>query len=233
MKFTLSWLKDHLETNAPVDELVLGLTDLGLEVESVDNPMKKLGHFVVGEIVQADQHPDADRLKVCKVSIGSNVQQIICGAPNARAGIKVVVAQPGDYIPGLDTIIKIGKIRGVESHGMMCSERELMLSDEHDGIIELNQDAIVGERYVDHCGALDIVIDIAITPNRPDALGVRGVARDLAAKGLGKLKPCEIKKIKGNIESPISINLSKDVISHDCPLFMGRYITGVKNHSYP
>ena len=233
MKFTLSWLKDHLETNASVDELVFGLTDLGLEVDSVNDPMQKLGHFVVGEIIQVDQHPDADRLKVCKVAIGSTVQQIICGAPNARSGIKVVVAQPGDYIPGLDTIIKIGKIRGVESHGMMCSERELMLSDEHDGIIELNQDAIVGDRYVDHCGTLDIVIDIAITPNRPDALGVRGVARDLAAKGLGKLKPCEIKKIKGNIESPISISLSTDVISHDCPLFMGRYIKGVKNHSSP
>ena len=233
MKFTLSWLKDHLETDAPIDELVLGLTDLGLEVESVDDPVKKLGHFVVGEIVEVDQHPDADRLKACKVAIGSALQQIICGAPNARIGIKVVVAQPGDYIPGLDTIIKVGKIRGVESYGMMCSERELMLSDEHDGIIELSQDAIVGGRYVDHCTDLDIVIDIAITPNRPDALGVRGVARDLAAKGLGKLKVTEIKKIKGSVKSPISINLSTDVISQDCPLFIGRYITGVKNHESP
>ena len=233
MKFTLSWLKDHLETDVTVDELVLGLTDLGLEVESVDDPIKKLGHFLVGEIVQADQHPGADRLKVCKVAIGSTSQQIICGAPNARAGVKVVVAQPGDYIPGLDRIIKVGKIRGVESHGMMCSERELMLSDEHDGIIELNRNAISGDRYVDHCGELDIIIDIAITPNRPDALGVRGVARDLAAKGLGKLKTSVIKKIEGTIESPISINLSKDVISQDCPLFMGRYIRGLKNHVSP
>ena len=233
MKFTLSWLKDHLETNVHVDKLVLGLTDLGLEVESVDNPVKKLGHFVVGEIVQADQHPNADRLKVCKVATGSTLQQIICGAPNARVGIKVVVAQPGDYIPGLDTIIKVGKIRGVESHGMMCSERELMLSDEHDGIIEVSQEAAVGDRYVDHCGELDIIIDIAITPNRPDALGVRGVARDLAAKGLGKLKPYEIKKTVGTIKSPISINLSEDVISQDCPLFMGRYITRLKNQTSP
>ena len=233
MKFTLSWLKDHLETKVPVDELVLGLTDLGLEVERVDDPIEKLGHFVVGEIVQADQHPDADLLKVCKVATGSTLQQIICGAPNARAGIKVVVAKPGDYIPGLDTIIKVGKIRGVESHGMMCSERELMLSDEHDGIIELNQDAVVGDRYVDHCDELDIVIDIAITPNRPDALGVRGVARDLAAKGLGRLKPYDIKKIKGTINSPISIKISTDVISQDCPLFMGRYIKGLKNYPSP
>ena len=233
MKFTLSWLKDHLETDVSVDELALGLTDLGLEVESVEDPLKKLGHFIVGEIVQADHHPDADRLKVCKVATGSTFQQIICGAPNARVGIKVVVAQPGDYIPGLDTIIKVGKIRGVESHGMMCSERELILSDEHDGIIELSQDAVVGDRYVDHCGESDIIIDIAITPNRPDALGVRGVARDLAAKGLGKLKPYEIKKIEGTIKSPISINLSKDVISQDCPLFMGRYITRLKNQTSP
>ena len=186
MKFTLSWLKDHLETSISVDELVSGLTDLGLEVESIDDPVKKLGHFVVGEIIQADQHPEADRLKVCKVATGNTLQQIICGAPNARTGIKVVVAQPGDYIPGLDTIIKVGKIRGVESQGMMCSERELMLSDEHDGIIEVAKDAEIGSSAAEALGLTDPIIDIAITPNRGDCLGIYGIARDLAAAGVGK-----------------------------------------------
>ena len=233
MKFTLSWLKDHLKTDMHVDDIVEALTDLGLEVESVSDPTKELNHFTVGEIVQAEQHPNADRLKVCKVATGDGCRQIICGAPNARTGIKVVVAHPGDYIPGLDTVIKVGNIRGVESYGMMCSERELMLSDEHDGIIELDSKALVGTKYVDQCNELDIVFDIAITPNRPDALGVRGVARDLAAKGVGELKLREIPRVKGSFNSPISIHLSEDVLNEDCPLFTGRYIKGVTNMESP
>ncbi len=233
MKFTLSWLRDYLKTDVDVDNLIFGLTDLGLEVESVTDPAKQISHFTVGEIVQADQHPNADRLKVCKVSTEDGLQQIICGAPNACVGKKVVVAKPGDYIPGLDTVIKVGKIRGVESRGMMCSEKELLLSEEHDGIIELDVEVPVGAKFIDHCDYLDIIIDIAITPNRPDALGVRGVARDLAAKGLGEFKARSIPKIKGTFKSPISVRLSEDVVGKDCPLFIGRYIKGVNNGQSP
>ena len=211
----------------------MALTDLGLEVESVKNPVKELDHFIVGEIVDVVKHPNADRLKVCHVSVGDGTWQIICGAPNARPGIKVVVAKPGDFIPGLKTSIKVGKIRGVESHGMMCSERELNLSDEHEGIIELDTEALVGAKYVDQCKDLHVLIEIAITPNRPDALGVRGIARDLAAKGLGTLKTREIRQVKGTFSSPISVQLNKDVITKDCPLFVGRYVKGVKNIQSP
>ena len=133
MKFTLSWLKDHLETDAPLDTILDALTDLGLEVEGVEDPAEALGAFTVGEVLAAEKHPDADRLRVCRVLTAKGEQQIICGAPNARAGIKVVVAQPGDYIPGIDTTIQVGKIRGIESHGMMLSEREMQLSDAHEG----------------------------------------------------------------------------------------------------
>ena len=192
MKFTLNWLKDHLDTEASLDEILDALTDLGLEVEGVDDPADRLGTFRIGYVKAAESHPDADRLRVCTVETHKGEQQIICGAPNARAGIKVVVAQPGDYIPGLDTTIQVGKIRGVESFGMMASERELELSDEHDGIIELPETAEVGQRYIDFAGMNDPTIEIAITPNRPDALGVRGVARDLAARGIGTLKPAGV-----------------------------------------
>ena len=137
MKFSIGWLKDHLETNASVDEIAEALTDLGLEVESISDPSETLKHFKVGEILSAEKHPQADKLKICLVATAEGDKQIICGAPNARPGIKVVVAQPGDYIPGLDTKIKVGKIRGVESFGMMCSEKELQISDEHEGIIEI------------------------------------------------------------------------------------------------
>jgi phenylalanyl-tRNA synthetase beta chain len=190
MKFTLSWLKDHLETEAGVAEIAAALTDLGLEVEAVEDPATALSGFALGRVVRAEKHPDADRLRVCQVETDRGMQQIICGAPNARDGITVVVAHPGSYIPGLDTTIQVGKIRGVESHGMMLSERELGLSDEHTGIVELPSGE-VGQSFVDWLARPTIpcastpVIEIAITPNRPDALGVRGVARDLAARGLG------------------------------------------------
>ena len=233
MKFTLAWLKDHLTTDAKLDDILSALTDLGLEVENFNDPAEKLKHFVVGKIIATETHPNADRLKVCKVLTDKGEKQIICGAPNARPGIKVVVAHPGYYIPGIDTTIKIGKIRGVESHGMMCSERELMLSDEHDGIIELKSEAEVGQKYIDFCDSLDTSIEIAITPNRPDALGVRGIARDLAAKGIGELKNKEVQSIKGTFSSPISVNIKPNVVLKDCPLFVGRHIKGVKNQESP
>ena len=201
MKFTLSWLEDHLDTTASVEEITYALTDLGLEVEGVEDRGEKLRDFTLGFVKSAEKHPDADRLRVCQVETDEGLQQIICGAPNARAGITVVIAKPGVYVPGIDTTIGVGKIRGIESFGMMASERELELSDEHDGIIELPS-GNVGDSFVDWLAEndpakVDPVIEIAITPNRPDALGVRGIARDLAARGLGKLKKRDCDVIKG------------------------------------
>ena len=176
MKFTLSWLKEHLDTTASVDEITYALTDLGLEVEGVEDRGAKLRDFTLGYVKSAEKHPDADRLRVCQVETDEGLQQIICGAPNAREGITVVIAKPGVYVPGIDTTIGVGKIRGIESFGMMASERELELSEEHDGIIELPS-GNVGDSFVDWLAAndpakVDPVIEIAITPNRPDALGV-------------------------------------------------------------
>ena len=237
MKFTLSWLKDHLETSASLDEILYALTDLGLEVEEVINPADALSDFTLGYVKKAEKHPDADRLRVCEVETDEGMKQIICGAPNAREGITVVVCKPGMYIPGLDLTIKVGKIRGVESHGMMASEKELELSDEHDGIIELPSGE-VGQKFVEWLAEndpakVDPVIDIAITPNRPDALGVRGIARDLAARGLGTLKPAKTAQVKGTFESPIKVTIDKDARTNGCEVFMGRLIKGVKNGPSP
>ena len=187
MKFTLSWLKSHLDTDASVADIAEALTDLGLEVEGIENPIEKLSAFTIGYVESAEKHPDADKLKICQVATKDGPTQIICGAPNAREGITVVIASPGTYVPGLDITIGVGKIRGVESFGMMCSEKEMELSEEHNGIIELPSGE-VGQTYTDWLAAndpskVDPVIEIAITPNRPDALGVRGIARDLAARG--------------------------------------------------
>ncbi|MEM9431465.1 MAG: phenylalanine--tRNA ligase subunit beta, partial [Pseudomonadota bacterium] len=227
------WLKDHLETEASLADILEALTDLGLEVEGAEDPTERLGAFRVGYVVAAEKHPDADKLKVCRVDTGGGAeQQIICGAPNARAGIKVVVAAPGDYIPGIDTTIQVGKIRGVESFGMMLSEREMELSDAHDGIVELPEDAEIGARYVDIIQS-DPVIDIAITPNRPDALGVRGVARDLAARGLGVLKPVDEVRLQGSFPCPIGVTIAPDLLEKGCPHFAGRVIRGVKNGPSP
>ncbi|WP_170601096.1 phenylalanine--tRNA ligase subunit beta [Ruegeria arenilitoris] len=236
MKFTLSWLKDHLDTDASVDEIVEALTDLGLEVEEVINPADKLKDFTLGYVKHAEKHPDADKLRVCKVDTDEGELQIICGAPNAREGITVVVCKPGMYIPGLDLTISVGKIRGVESFGMMASERELELSDEHDGIIELPSGE-VGQRFVDWLAEndptkIDPVIEIAITPNRPDALGVAGIARDLAARGLGKLKQRDYAPVPGDFESPIKVTIDDDTLD-GCPHFTGRLIRGVKNGPSP
>ncbi|MFT6931337.1 MAG: phenylalanyl-tRNA synthetase beta chain [Paracoccaceae bacterium] len=236
MKFTLSWLKEHLETTATLDEIVYALTDLGLEVEGVEDRAAKLADFTIGYVQSAEQHPDADRLRVCQVETDEGVKQIICGAPNARAGIKVVVAKPGVYVPGIDTTIGVGKIRGIESFGMMASEREMELSEEHDGIIELSSGK-VGDRFIDWLAEhdptkVDPVIEIAITPNRPDALGVRGVARDLAARGLGMLKPLEVTSVRGAFPCPIDVQIDADTLAA-CPVFFGRVIRGVKNGPSP
>ena len=233
MKFSLGWLKDHLETNASVGEIADALTDLGLEVESISDPSETLKHFKVGEILSAEKHPQADKLKICLVATSEGDRQIICGAPNARPGIKVVVAQPGDYIPGLDTKIKVGKIRGVESFGMMCSEKELQISDEHEGIIEIHGEAKVGQYYTELTDIKDPIIQISITPNRPDALGVRGIARDLQAKGIGSIIHQDIKPVIGTFDSPIKVTLNSNVSKKDCPLFIGRYFRNVHNGSSP
>ena len=236
MKFTLSWLKKHLETSATVDEIAEALTDLGLEVEGIENPAEKLRPFTIAKVKSAVQHPDADRLRVCVVETDEGEKQIVCGAPNARAGITVVLAKPGDYVPGIDVTLSVGKIRGVESHGMMASERELELSDEHDGIIELPSGEI-GQSFADWLSRndparVDPVIEIAITPNRGDALGVRGIARDLAARGLGKLRPCTVAPVEASFASPLNVSIDDDT-ADGCPVFYGRLIRGVKNGPSP
>jgi phenylalanyl-tRNA synthetase beta chain len=236
MKFTLSWLKKHLETSATVDEIAEALTDLGLEFEGIENPAERLRPFTIAKVKSVVQHPDADRLRVCVVETDEGEKQIVCGAPNARPGITVVLAKPGDYVPGIDVTLSVGKIRGVESHGMMASERELELSDEHDGIIELPSGE-VGQSFVDWLGKndparVDPVIEIAITPNRGDALGVRGIARDLAARGLGKLKPCTVTPVEASFASPVNVSIDDDT-ADGCPVFYGRLIRGVKNGPSP
>lgn len=237
MKFTLSWLKDHLDTTATLDEILYALTDLGMEVEDVTDRTARLAPFTLAKVLHAEQHPDADKLRVCRVLTDEGEKQIVCGAPNARAGITVVLCKPGDYVPGIDVTLGVGKIRGVESHGMMASERELELSDEHNGIIELPSGE-VGEKFVDWLAQnrpelVDPMIHIKITPNRPDALGVRGLARDLAARGLGTLKPLDIPAIKGGFPSPIAVNIAPELKAKGCPLFAGRLIRGVKNGPSP
>lgn len=234
MKFSLSWLKDYLETDASLDDIVKTLNAIGLEVEGVENPADALAPFKVAEVLSAEKHPDADKLKVCKVSDGTNEMQIVCGAPNARAGIKVVLGQPGDYVPGVDFTLKKAKIRGVESNGMMCSYKELELGDDHDGIIELDTDAPVGASFVDFAGLDDPVVEIAITPNRQDCLGVYGIARDLAAAGLGALKPLNTSAVEGTFDSDVSVSIDLGADNaHACPLFIGRKFTDVKNGPSP
>ena len=241
MKFTLSWLKDHLDTTATVDVLAEALTDLGLEVESVEDPTAQLGPFRICRVIEAVQHPNADRLRVCRVETfpdgpggRSEEVQVVCGAPNARTGLIGVFAPPGTHVPGTGVDLKPGNIRGVDSNGMLCSERELMLSDNHDGIIELPADAPLGARYIDWKGLNDPVIEIKVTPNRPDALGVHGIARDLAARGLGKLKPLLVEPFKGGaFAAPIAVHIAPELKAKGCPHFAGRLIRGVRNGPSP
>jgi len=234
MKFTLSWLKNHLETDASLDQIVDKLTMIGLEVEEVVDAAKDLSAFKVAHVVSAEQHPDADRLRVCIVDTGHEKIQVVCGAPNARTGMKGVFAPSGTVVPGTGMLLKPTKIRGVESNGMLVSEREMGMSDEHDGIIEVPQDTQVGTPFAEVVGLDDPMIEIAITPNRPDCLGVRGIARDLAAGGLGSLKPDTTKELDGKFDSPIGIDLKFDVDRADaCSGFAGCYVRGVKNGPSP
>ncbi|UNM06371.1 MAG: phenylalanine--tRNA ligase subunit beta [Holosporaceae bacterium] len=232
MKFTLSWLKEHLDTTRPLNDILETLTNIGLEVESVTNPADQFQGFQIAEILEAAPHPNADRLQVCKVNSGEKTLQIVCGAPNARAGIKVVLGLPGAYVPALDVTLKETKIRGVESFGMLCSAKELGLGEEHNGILEVAAAATVGKSYVAEYGIDDPVIDISVTPNRPDCLGVRGVARDLAAAGLGTLKPLSIPSVAGTFKSPLA--LKRDAaVADGCPHYMGRFLKGVQNKPSP
>ena len=233
MKFTLSWLKDYLETDASLDEILEKLTVIGLEVEEVIDSAEMLKDFTVAYVEEAEQHPDADRLRVCKVNTGSEVLQIVCGAPNARPGIKVVLAQNGSVIPTNGMVLKPTKIRGVESNGMMCSEREMGLSDEHDGIIELPEDAPIGAPFAPVLGLDDPVIDIAITPNRGDALGVYGVARDLAGAGIGNLKEKTPKEVPGTFDSPVDVILKEEGEDPICRMFTGVYVKGCQEWPKP
>lgn len=237
MKFTLSWLRDHLETEAPLEAILEALTDLGLEVEEVNDPAARLGAFRIARIREAVPHPDADRLRLCKVEVqgdkGIDEVQVVCGAPNARTGLVGVFAPVGTHIPGTGVDLKPGVIRGQASNGMMCSERELELSDDHDGIIELPQDAPLGMRYIDYAGLNDPMIYVKITPNRPDALGVRGIARDLAARGLGTLKPLAVEPVAGAFDCPIRVEIDAALRDKGCPHFAGRIIRGVRNGPSP
>jgi phenylalanyl-tRNA synthetase beta chain len=233
MKFTLSWLKHHLETDASLSEIGERLTALGLEVEDIHDPAKDLAGFIVGHVIAAEKHPNADRLRVCKVETGLETLQVVCGAPNARAGLKVILARPGTFIPATGDVLKKGKVRDVESQGMMCSWRELKLGEDHDGIAELAADIPAGARLIDIV-SFDPVIEISVTPNRADCLGVRGIARDLAASGMGILKPLDTSAVPGTYPSPISIRLDfPPEAGSACPLFVGRVIRGVKNGDSP
>ena len=261
MKFTLAWLKEHLETEAALPEILDALTDLGLEVEGVDDPAERLGAFTICRVIEAVQHPNADRLRLCRVEAWPNGAdqpseevQVVCGAPNARTGLIGAFAAPGSFIPkwmeddrakGVDAAtleanftagkydLKKGVVREVASNGMLCSEAELLLSDDHDGIIDLPEDAPLGMRYIDYVGANDPTIEIAITPNRPDALGIDGIARDLAARGLGTVIPREAEPVAGSFPCPIGVTIEPELLDRACPVFCGRLIRGVKNGPSP
>ena len=230
MKFTLSWLKNHLDTQASVDEIAAKLNAIGLEVEGIENPAQKLSAFRIARVLTAAPHPQADKLQVLSVDAGDGPQQVVCGAPNARAGLVGVFGAPGAVVPSNGMELKIAAIRGVESHGMMCSSRELELGDEHDGIIELPADAPVGARYIDWAKLDDAVFDVAVTPNRQDCMGVHGIARDLAAAGLGTLKPLVVPHFVGSGPSAVAIRIDD---SEGCPAFYGRTISGVSNGAIP
>jgi phenylalanyl-tRNA synthetase beta chain len=234
MKFTLAWLKQHLDTKAKVPEIADTLTRIGLEVEQMFDPATALAAFRVAEVIKCEKHPNADKLSVCEVDTGKERLQVVCGAPNARAGMKGVFAPVGSYLPGSGLALTKAKIRGVESFGMLLSERELERSDEHTGIIELDPRAKVGSAAAAALGLDDAVIEVAITPNRPDCLGVRGIARDLAAAGLGKLTKDAVEPVKGSFANPIAIKLEFDKESANaCPVFAGRLVRGVRNGPSP
>ena len=232
MNFTLSWLKDHLETDATLDEICIRLTQIGLEVEDVDDKAA-FKPFVIAKVLSAEKHPQADRLKVLSVDTGvGKPVQVVCGAPNARAGLIGAFAAPGTYVPGIDVTLAVGNIRGVESHGMMCSEKELQISDSHDGIIELPEDAPVGTSYAAYAHLDDPMIEINLTPNRPDCTSIHGIARDLAASGLGTLKtlPTPSFAVEGETTVKVKLDLDDEKL---CPGFALRLVRGVRNGPSP
>jgi phenylalanyl-tRNA synthetase beta chain len=236
MKFSLSWLRQYLETDKSVEELSISMTAIGLEVESIEDPAVKLAPFHIAHVIEAKQHPNADKLRLCIVDTGEGHMQVVCGAPNARTGLKGVFAPSGSTIPGTGSKLKPTKIRGVESNGMLCSEREMGLSDDHEGIIDLPEDAPIGQPFATYMGLDDPLFDIAITPNRADCLGVSGIARDLAAAGMGRFIEPDVTAIPGTFKSPLGVRLEFDVANdhaQPCPLFVGRYIRGVKNGASP
>jgi phenylalanyl-tRNA synthetase beta chain len=234
MKFTLTWLKEHLETDASLEAILDKLNAIGMEVEKVDDPGKALAPFVIAKVISAEKHPNADKLRVCIVDTGAgDPVQVVCGAPNARTGMTGVFAPPGTHVPGTGVDLKIGTIRGVESRGMLVSERELMLSEDHDGIIDLPEGAPVGTPYAAWAGLTDPVVEVAVTPNRPDCLGISGIARDLAAAGLGRVKTPAIVPVAGEGDCPVSVTLAFEGAAPLCPVFGLRLIRGVKNGPSP
>lgn len=237
MKFTLSWLKEHLDTTAHLQEILDALNAIGLEVEGVENPGEKLAAFKVAHVLSAERHPQADKLQVLQIDQGDGTPlQVVCGAPNARAGMKGVFGPVGAYVPGADFTLKLAEIRGVVSNGMMCSTKELKLGEDHDGIIVLPEDAPVGSVYADYAGLNDPVIDVSITPNRQDCMGVRGIARDLAAKGLGTLKPLAQVYRRKTLEPVAGSGAAPDVRTDDtdgCPAFYAQAVSGVTNGASP
>ena len=234
MKFTLAWLKEHLDTDRPLAELADKLTMIGLEVERIEDKATLFAPFVIARVTEAKQHPNADRLRVCMVDTGSGAPiQVVCGAPNARTGMKSVFAPPGAFIPGKNITLGVGKIRDVESRGMLVSEAELQISDDHDGIIDLPDDAPVGEAYAKYAGLDDPVIEINLTPNRADGTGVHGIARDLAAADMGKFKDLAIKPVEGKFPCPVKVTLDFGATPPLCPAFGLRLVRGVKNGPSP
>jgi len=234
MKLTLAWLKEHLDTDASLDDIVTKLTMIGLEVESVEDKGKMLAPYVIAKVVEAKQHPNADRLRVCMVDTGDGQPiQVVCGAPNARTGMTGVFVPPGAFIPGKNMTLQVGTIRGVESRGMLVSEFELQISDDHEGIIDLPADAPVGKPYAQYAGLDDPVLDINLTPNRPDCTGVNGIARDLSAADLGALKERAPKAIKGEFLCPVPVTLDFGQTHPLCPAFALRLVRGVKNGPSP
>ena len=235
MRFTLNWLLEHLDTDKSLNEITDKLSMLGLEVEEVTDKSQKLKDFIIAKVIDEKPHPNADRLKILSVDDNSgDIHQVICGAPNAKKNLIGVFAKPGVYIPGINLKLAVGEIRGEKSYGMMCSERELEISDEHDGIIEIDENVKIGSSFLEWSGLGDPVITIGITPNRADCLGVRGIARDLAASGFGNLKPLKIKEIKGTFESPKQFSISKELNTKKLvPSLTSRYFRGLNNNQSP
>jgi phenylalanyl-tRNA synthetase beta chain len=232
MKFTLSWLKDHLDTDEPVEKLADKLTMIGLEVENLEDKAKALSAFTIARVISAEQHPNADRLRVCMVDPGNGAApvQVVCGAPNARTGMLSVFSPPGTFIPGKNITLGVGTIRGVESRGMLCSAAELQISDDHDGIMDLPANAPIGKGYAEWAGLGDAVFEINLTPNRQDCTGVHGIARDLSAADMGKFKDPAIKPVKGEFPCPVKVTVEDEGL---CPGFALRLVRGVKNGSSP